>query len=1036
MTVLQDYWPIRDEVNRCMTAEAEVDSDAVLLAVHQPMDLVIREAHGAERPAEERNLLDALLTEDIPEGTVLVAITGASGAGKSHVIRWLAAQLKRDPRAERMHVIRIPKTASLRSVVESILEPLQGDPAYRQCFADLQRAVTKVTPDQGGVLLAAGLELALREDARQNRALLMADPQRQDARALRARIDHAQRLPGFFNDAALGEHFKFAVFSRVVQRAISGQSGDDQGHLPQFEASDLEVPEHVDLSTAANQVQTYYQTILNRTDGTGRQQAAEILNGVLDEAIGNVFRLNEALGGITLEDVILHIRELLLVDDRQLVLLIEDFAALSGIQEVLLSVCIQESVYQGEQVRSPMRTALAVTDGYLAGRETILTRAKREWVVRSNLGSDEQVISRCVDLVGRYLNAARFGAGNLAAQFEETSERSVAELTDWVEIYQANLRQPEDEDILEAFGQSESGVPLFPFNVPAIHSFANGCLRTGDSLLHNPRRVINFVLRDLLLRRDEFCNGRFPVYPEGRVRAEVAGWLSERDLDGTTRQRLESVLVHWGGNPATMTEVSRMPAGIFRAFALPTPVELGLEQAPPAVVTRTHVASIPERVVPPEPKTLLPELRVWESRFEAWAMGTPLQHNEANVLRQEVAKHLASAVDWNALCISPQAVTAAMIEIPTARGNKDTPPRIELAKDSSDPDGTLRRALLALVRYREFGPAAYEGIHDDTARIANLVDHLLPQYINAIERSVAEEVSFLTDTLLQQGRVLGVTPKRVASPSRVAALVLSSVHDRLEASPDASEAVRQWCDLLRQTVDFRVQLQEYLRARLGCFQGKGGEAYAIDVVRLRSMDTDAEGSPETPKSMLQDQRWAKQQELHEHIKQLGSRRLTARSRDLVAELTAIASDATAMLGEQFVESEVTVVLHKLMEASESAMAWPTANAPTRSQLRALVDAFDGPLVRDLLRDVKPLRTAGSRPEFTVVLECLSAVDFGVARDLSTFTKHVESFVVGLERSLRETGSNADPETEAIELMNALNQMQQEMSKLSTRETTV
>jgi ABC-type phosphate/phosphonate transport system ATPase subunit len=45
---------------------------------------------------------------------VIVPIVGRSGIGKSHVIRWLDAQLRRRPGHERRVIIRIPKGMSLK----------------------------------------------------------------------------------------------------------------------------------------------------------------------------------------------------------------------------------------------------------------------------------------------------------------------------------------------------------------------------------------------------------------------------------------------------------------------------------------------------------------------------------------------------------------------------------------------------------------------------------------------------------------------------------------------------------------------------------------------------------------------------------------------------------------------------------------------------------------------------------------------------------------------------------------------------------
>ncbi len=68
------------------------------------------------------------------------------------------------------------------------------------------------------------------------------------------------------------------------------------------------------LSDASRAVQVYYATILNKENGKGREVAADVLNEVADEAVGAVFRLNQSMAGMTLEEIILEIRKSLLSD--------------------------------------------------------------------------------------------------------------------------------------------------------------------------------------------------------------------------------------------------------------------------------------------------------------------------------------------------------------------------------------------------------------------------------------------------------------------------------------------------------------------------------------------------------------------------------------------------------------------------------------------------------------------------------------------------------------------------------------------------
>src|SRR5882762_9788859 len=114
---LLTYWPRQEDVSACVKTDAEASSEAVSLAVHQPMHFerrVIGREAGSLPPSDENELLGLFLTKNLPDGRVIVPIVGNSGTGKSHVIRWLDAQIRRVEGHERRVVIRIPKGTSLK----------------------------------------------------------------------------------------------------------------------------------------------------------------------------------------------------------------------------------------------------------------------------------------------------------------------------------------------------------------------------------------------------------------------------------------------------------------------------------------------------------------------------------------------------------------------------------------------------------------------------------------------------------------------------------------------------------------------------------------------------------------------------------------------------------------------------------------------------------------------------------------------------------------------------------------------------------
>src|SRR5690606_36754922 len=142
------------------------------------------------------------------------------------------------PKRERLHIIRVPKSASLRKVVELILEPLADNPNFEAVRKDLSRAVAEVDVTSAVVTFRAHLENALTAYGRQLAEELQRDPSRQDLRPL---IGHARDLPKLFADPALAQYFADNVLQRVIKRALHGHHAEDAGEetLSQFIVEDL-----------------------------------------------------------------------------------------------------------------------------------------------------------------------------------------------------------------------------------------------------------------------------------------------------------------------------------------------------------------------------------------------------------------------------------------------------------------------------------------------------------------------------------------------------------------------------------------------------------------------------------------------------------------------------------------------------------------------------------------------------------------------------------------------------------------------------
>lgn len=1045
---LINYWPTRDEINQCIKTEAESASDAVLLAVHQPMALLRRdEGSNKESEVTEHEMLSAFLTNDLPQGTLIMPITGPSGAGKSHLIRWLHAQLMRDdPTAERRHVIRIPKSASLRDVVELILEPLSSDDKFSDIRQRVSKAVAEVNPSEAAISFAGKLEISLNRLTARLLSDLKDEPGRSNRDELRNRANHAKNLPGFFNDSTLREHFIENVLAPIIERAVSGRNEyavADDAFLPQFQAEDLQVPENIrgKLGQASQPVQRYYQTNLNAKEGKGRQQAAAVLNEVIDESIQQVFQLDQATGGMTLEAIILRVRELLFEQGRELVLLVEDFVALSGIQQVLLKVCIQEAERDGVQVRSVMRTALALTDGYLVARDTVATRAKQEWVIQPINGGND-VTERTVELIGSYLNAARWGLNRLSEQYLSSPRASETDLTSWVSIYSDEDLNPKESDALISFGCSAKGIPLFPYNRSAIEGLVERHLRIGGELRYNPRRAINFILRDMLLAgRELFAKGQFPQpgFEEASAHPVIKNKLREIVFSESERQRMEALLRYWGGDPSDLVGLASVREETYTAFGLTPPVVANASGNEVAGLGRNHekVSGPRKREDVHEPlndrsrqevPARTPDVSEWSEKLRNWVDGIQLSQSDARRIRKIVTPLVEQAIPWNSLRLARRKFSL-LIVIPNAPGNEATVPfRVAIADDCNDPDGELQLTLLGALRLDATGwTLNYPEADEDSARVSNLIERLVEDVSEQLDRERETEVLTLSWVLYRQAMILGLGSQQ--RMTRVESQVLA-IRECLPGGGGRGGLIKlndgsRWDTLRQEANDLRQSIQGQLWESIGCYQGDTGRTVlAIDPTLLR-----IPGDADTlnPKFLGERER--------AHFFQLKPLSIKPTVRPLLEQLKSLAAKIHGALGPGVDKVGLLTGLTNLEEQLTSIGGWP--RDIRRSEIRQKIDTFRNDDLKRQLDGVSSL-LADTEVDVTTsdTLGRLGRLDLAVIERANSFMQMVDTFLKAAEQEieLRERHlKTVDPETDAKNLSRVLGEIDRDLHYMASEE---
>ena len=772
---LINYWPRPEYINECIRTEAEELAEHVLLAVHEPMQL-LRVGAGEDQWCSEEDLLEHFLSVERP-----IPIIGKSGVGKSHLIRWMDAKLKLHADYAKWHVVRIPKNSSLRQALEILLDGLQGDDfdeARKRIHSVGEQLKTEEVADLLLTFMSQQLQrmyqgASLTMDELRERPELRAqltDFQKERLRDIQKYTLPGQGLselitdPNFKKNLLSPKHCIYQSASRLTQGASDDELGDNNYEI---KAKDLDFSFNLDdLSLSARQCVS--KTRLT-TELDAREGAARVLNEVLGESTRTVFRHLFQFNGGSFQDLFKSIRRSLKVERRTLVVLVEDMAAISAIEDVLIDSLLEESVRDGEQELCTLRSAIAVTDGYqgyLRRQDTIKTRAQYEWNIR-DYGLDRvQTLERIIDFCGRYLNAARYGSAALKTSWLSRGEGG------WPQTWS----DPNDGEEIRAFGYSPSGAPLFPFNRNAITALADHFCRKGDEeLKFNPRQILNeILLRTLRDYRKTFEVHEFP--PAGFAGISVWSGLQGVLQRLENPERSKTVAAIWGYGGRKIEDIqSNLDRGVASAFGLG-----GL-----AAMLKDGVVATPDaRVITVQTKTQTSEgdneaatdsrqdkLQKLEEAVTLWFQRKiELGQEESRALRAGLLYMYEqyAHVDWFGLGEKPSLKSGVFvnIEIPYAVGNR-TVNKVSfcLEKDFKNTQRAafLQGIALALLRYEYFNPKftddvgwGYAGGFEDYLIYQNFAADWVPDALKTLAAQSRESLSDLLGKQVQSAIILGL----------------------------------------------------------------------------------------------------------------------------------------------------------------------------------------------------------------------------------------------------------------------------------------
>lgn len=794
-------------VHDVINTEAEAVSPAIFKAIHSASTLKVAGPIGTRfqdlLPDNYTSLSQEVLLEEFlrPDASYRrMAVFGRSGSGKSHLIHWLKLQI---PSTKDRLVVVVPKAGtSLRSILEMLITelPPERQTSFREALNRTGEAIATRKGQKERLLNE--IAYALGE--------LTPSPDGGDQDLQRELI---KELPYLFQDVHFREKHFYQdgnIVSELVDHVFAAPTAYRPAeHRRSFTQADLPI-DPLDFRDAAVLAQNALRYLYTLPEAT--RVAVGLIERCLDVAIGRTLSFTGDRLVSLMEELRRHLRS----EERELVLLIEDFARVQGLDRALL----QAMIVQGDDSNKlcKLRWAIAVTTGFFEQVvDTVYTRVTHFVNMDRSAGrrgGDKMDPPALAEFTGPYLNAARLGALALEAWEREAPDTPLRNAC-------TGCRQ--QPVCHETFGVSPQGYGLYPFTQRALWNMAHRADEQMEEAF-NPRTLQTGVLLPVLDDAGPaLATGQFPPSSllgklGGHRTLDAASRRELRRLAGGEEGRLGTLLELWDGSG----HLVNLPAPLLEAFGAPAIPDAG-EAVADTDAQDFGGAMVVEPVIDQRSRE--------EKELEAWAKGGGLD-KAVDKLRPLLFDAIADAIDWDDIGLERSRFCGTEGARPfrrrsitfTRQGTKGIASLVMLeipgtAANAAEFD-KVAIALSGLLRAEREGHWDFPGGGDALATFLHCLhgwrSEVIGQLRELTEAREGWDHASAAAELLTIGNVINGRLKAEADQVADVAALLAPEWPT-EVAPSSAEMKRVYDALAQRQPDLRMLL------RALCSGGKGGE---------------------------------------------------------------------------------------------------------------------------------------------------------------------------------------------------------------------
>lgn len=722
------------------------NSQGDFLATHVPMKKLYVTEHLTDQadvpeqdkkhPKTEEEVYEQFMGEREEDQFVLVI--GDSGAGKSHLIRWINSILEiRKPDSEIVLPIRRADN-TLKGTIRQLIElPEVKKLPNKELYKKLVSATTTVPEKELKETLYYQFIIQITNDDGK------AGDKDGDRRISNVDRKHLITLlqNSLFKARLMDDD---GPIDRIYGKFAENKTSDINDKTVGFELEDFEIDAE------------FRNQLLLGADDKARKIADKLIGNIdfmnLLKEYMNLFveKVIQRCAGLEpgdLASVIEEIRQELYKQGKSLTILIEDITAASGVDDSLLDALLTDKVEYSDKKMCRLNAVVGSTGGYY--REKFKTNTKgriHNFVyVPDDLFSGNQ--NGLIEFFAKYLN---------------TISLEAEEIQKWVETRKADMASYPVHTVTIGNGWGEyrlggNSINLFPFTKNAIIFL----YEKQDVTKRNPRalmrEIIEPYIKDSLDRLEEFPVRR-PSFQASNTELQNAIY-NDNSLDDATKIRLSFFMYIWGDGTLQSYEkdgetyIAGIPSSVYAQLNLPI-IEgnkVSYEEKLKEDETIDNKKPLVEEVIEKENDQVLialAEVDRWiENSDYKLSIGATTKNVKAlNEARKNINDYLFDTIDWLSEGISID----AMIKI-KGTGNKFLV-AFERQTMKSDAVITLpasiesRKIIEAFVRWSEVGKKSwnFKNSTDYLYRVQRWSDSIKPIIVKAITHYNDREADYFT----------------------------------------------------------------------------------------------------------------------------------------------------------------------------------------------------------------------------------------------------------------------------------------------------